>query len=1691
MRQQVKRCLTACFLGLLSGVIFAQTPAFTLEISGNYQRESTLTLDLPFEEYRVRVAEGGTLDVLMANAPESALDSKLYLVNARDEIILQNDDCEGDRTRSCLTLTNMTAGEYRVIATRYSDKKLGDYILIITLNDTSPTPYTIDASDEALTLIGYPVITDEASTAWTIFAYYGGDTDLERAIIEDLEEFEIAGGSNENVRVVAFLDRSIAEFVSPSPEQEWAGARVYKITAGSTPIKDRLLESEPLFEIDSNVDTNSGDGETLAQFLTWGIRTYPSERYAVAFAGHGEGWAGLIPDFSQKRGSRYAMITVPELTQAFEVAQTELQKRGLEQFELVINDACLMSSIEYHNATLRFFKYSIASPEIVLNPALDMGLLLTLLTENPLLPIPEVGEALVNAYIDVDMENFPSSDKNHMASAIIDLGRIEAVNEALEAFAGVVNENPQAYVTTLGVARKNTYTYASWNKIDQHIDISDLMRQVTLNSNDPVLIEAAQAVVRAVDDAVLYGKARSKVPSPSYMNVYFPSTAKSFANRYYVETPLPQWAQMLRNYYAAVDPQVWNREGRFFFHEPIEPTVSISQTSPSSDDVVTTQTGLTLAIEAKGRKIARGWLTIDQAQTLTDENGNQTEGYVRLGVLPSLRLVPSEEGQRYESDFTPGVSFIQETWNGYLYTISDGETEGYELLESTSSLDTAVLEGRYRVSEADEWKDGAVIFGELDYNEDYTLKFRNGQSVISRDGANSGIGSVLLPAGAQFQAYKSVVTEDGSVQRELGTVYIWGEDGLNAVETPAPNGQFRVTYLMEAFGSQLGFDSVLVNVDNSDIDPVQRAYIDPENGYIWQYDPTIWYDPTLNEQGFVDATYGEDLAYVEVYTFDETIRYEPSPYGAILQYADVINLFYEFVDNGLEWEGEALWQFEGGDAFGNSYTGFAIQALPNKFAVFGVYTTEEESEELYDLRFEVVQDILANLRVFSPDFVDEDASEWALQNVSYSFQVGKMPLLKSWREFSYDYGSWSGFASDNSFHESLNWVRVAQWAGADARTVLDSLIDGEVANGYDTTSYEAIDNDKPIYYGENYVWDVVFYRRERNGVPVIGRMYATRSTLGNIYTAWFETPETADDSDDQQFSQVFELMLDGFIVPNPIRTFIEETTQLSLSYPKSWYGMSYVEELKSYVAFNPNLVTRLALYLVEWALPEGCNPDQTPLSAQCEPDEEKLIETIESQTGLTLQLSGNEIVVGALSLPEVAYVPNRDSQTGIGVGVVFYVGDVGVMVAFENDNGVYDEVAPLLFNLDGWLVLPQKSTQQAAEGGGYGNDTRLHREPTFGMYLMETWTDIKTEVGLVTYNGNQEILATVKNASSPSGQTLIAFVYVSPEDWLGAGIQRLQDFTLGKWDESVAVNTRLLGAQYDANGDVFWEGRLAYEYNFYDEATQLSGRALMTFSPETYEIITMVIYGEPTRGELDYFHEVLLADDESILMFYANDYDPENLSLGASYGFAVDLELGEEVLENGFLSVVDLPLATPTGWQTYNNPATGAYIQDSPDGVYLVTNAYYYEENALPIDVAFKVAFDEKVLLGQGIELEIYDKPALLIHAFDNQRGAQRSLGYLLVQLLDGFALVTYAGAYDPAISPQVLETALACFVQGQGADGVACDWQAVTDFIEPSNWADIDILGISKENFSYLYEGSIYEGFFDPSVFYEVLGGQ
>jgi len=1089
----------ACLLFIFVGLGFVGLLRISAEAEPVSQR-GIINADLPFVEIPLRLEQDGQTLTAFMRATSGDLDPLLLLVDQNGVIVAENDDLSADDSSSRLVYPLAAAGSYTLVATRYglrSGISEGAYEVIIERNAGSSQNLLpiYDVSAEALAEAGYPLMGARPRADWTIIAYFGGDTNLEPGVMNDFNEFEMAGGSNEQVRIVALLDRH-PEFTTASGN--WQTGRLFEI--GPDISQDEAMTYPPTLDTPELADLgqiNTGSGETLARFLVWALQTYPAERYAIVLASHGGGWQGVISDDSDG-GS---LITLPELRAAFEAARQVAQ---VERFDLLINDACSMGSIEYAISVAPYFQTSLASAEIVVNPALDMRLLAEMLNEEPQISLKTLGQALIDAYMDRDIARREGLDKDYLNFALTDLSKIDALEAALERFSTAISEDLYRNGLQLGAARANSYVYSAFLGAGSRVDVGSLMSRLREQSSNPSIPEAIDDVMTALQDSLLYAKAAPLIEDViSHYSLYFPPSSRDFDSAYLEANPLASWSGLLRDYFVVSAPRLWSvDDSAQAFHPPSAPQVRVTRVYPQTSSNLFPPS---ISVEVVGRNIASGSFTIDQLR--------QDGSIVRLAQAALLTETNLNGIVTFSNRWRAGVDQSTFYWMPFtLPVVSDGTTSSVEYLKRRG--DVAALEGRYRESAEAQWNDVSVLFsasGKL-------------QGTIGRQ-ANSSLASIVIPEGAEFQTYIPVVGSDGSTKPTPHTLYTWDAAQMSWSNQPTPNGQYRLGFLVEAFGGAVGFDAATVKVDNRVTLQDELGFIDIGLGINFTY-PADW-SSVVDYGNWLNTTSPDGQQAINIYHFPaqenifDILREVKTRYG--LEQLGPAQTMNWFESGGL------MFDHRYSNSNGQNWRGRAIvlwrQTLSgNRALVFSVDARDEEGvpdpATLFRPRLETLRYINSNA------LISTDTSQWRYTLLD---SLIPLPLRRDWSRGELD--GWTVFRPTRG-EVMLQTAQVRRLEGQDIDQALDSLIE--------TFAQDATLIQRRNYIGAYYDWEAASYqitRRVRNplgrmvDMAFYGRLYVTR--INNELYGWrFEAPD--DEQASALYRQVFEPMLEGFAPPESL-----------------------------------------------------------------------------------------------------------------------------------------------------------------------------------------------------------------------------------------------------------------------------------------------------------------------------------------------------------------------------------------------------------------------------------------------------------------------------------------------------------------------------------------------------------------------------
>lgn len=303
---------------------------------------------------------------------------------------------------------------------------------------------------------------------WTILVYLAGDNNLEESAIVDLNEMEQVG-SSEQVNIVVELDRSTNFYTG---HDNWTGAKRFYVTKDTTSHPESDEDEIVSVELADLGVTDSGHPDTLLDFLSWGVETFPSDKVAVIFWNHGWSWSvqqttpnkGIMSD--DNTGNDIS-VADGELRSVMDSLATTLGR----PIDLLGMDACTMQSWEIATDIAPYCQYFVASQDYVNWDGWAYDVFLKKLIESPSFDGLDLAQTIGDAF-------YQSGD---LTISTIDLSVLPDFNQALEDVANSLLEEPVGLVTE---ASNRTYSADGMNFGNDH-DLFALMSEIRASTTSP------------------------------------------------------------------------------------------------------------------------------------------------------------------------------------------------------------------------------------------------------------------------------------------------------------------------------------------------------------------------------------------------------------------------------------------------------------------------------------------------------------------------------------------------------------------------------------------------------------------------------------------------------------------------------------------------------------------------------------------------------------------------------------------------------------------------------------------------------------------------------------------------------------------------------------------------------------------------------------------------------------------------------------------------------------------------------------------------------------------------------------------------------------------------------------------------------------------------------------------------------
>ena len=338
-------------------------------------------------------------------------------------------------------------------------------------------------------------LTPKEPAAWTVMIYLCG-TDLETG----------GGMATTNLKMIANTEpnEKVNVLIQTGGTESWQA----KDEVGMDIAPDRLQRwtwDENGFTLVEELELASmAKHTTLSDFIQWGAKYYPAEKYMLNLWDHGGGSAsGLIADELHD----YAIMSLEGLNRAL--------KNGGVHFNLLMTDTCLMASLETAQAVAPYADYLAASEETLPGLGSNYEEWLQCLYDEPECGPARLGRTVCDAtqilYAEGDNDLYSKS----LTFSLIDLSKIDAVADAFNALMKEVVSlipDPEAFGEYLNAVSTTDRFMAT-----EMWDLYDLARRAMKGG---ISKETGIAVENAVDDAVLYSIRQAYHPYCHGLSVY-------------------------------------------------------------------------------------------------------------------------------------------------------------------------------------------------------------------------------------------------------------------------------------------------------------------------------------------------------------------------------------------------------------------------------------------------------------------------------------------------------------------------------------------------------------------------------------------------------------------------------------------------------------------------------------------------------------------------------------------------------------------------------------------------------------------------------------------------------------------------------------------------------------------------------------------------------------------------------------------------------------------------------------------------------------------------------------------------------------------------------------------------------------------------------------------------------------------
>lgn len=291
----------------------------------------------------------------------------------------------------------------------------------------------------------------------TVLVYMDG-SDLESdygAATKDLEEMKTA------VDAADEKGKDIRVVVEAGGAKKWDFDEMQDKSYGRF-----CITGQGISDVEEMDIRDMGRSDTLADFINYGIQSYPAKHYGLVFWNHG---GGQIEGFGSDENFDYSTLELEEIKEGIECSCFK------EPFDFVGMDACLMSSIELVSVLQEKADYLIASEELEPQDGFDYTWMEELAgNDSETAYGQKIGEAILSSY-----ENSYKDEEYSTTLALVDMNQYETFHSTFDEVAQELlkdqSKGDEELFSLLGKLRKSIRSFGAYGGEDTVADKIDLL----------------------------------------------------------------------------------------------------------------------------------------------------------------------------------------------------------------------------------------------------------------------------------------------------------------------------------------------------------------------------------------------------------------------------------------------------------------------------------------------------------------------------------------------------------------------------------------------------------------------------------------------------------------------------------------------------------------------------------------------------------------------------------------------------------------------------------------------------------------------------------------------------------------------------------------------------------------------------------------------------------------------------------------------------------------------------------------------------------------------------------------------------------------------------------------------------------------------------------------------------------------